>query len=112
MIKYRSSFAFNCDATSQHMAVYVRLLLKSQLQGLVFLRLLVLISALSRKILEQYCNYDTTTSTQILSYSLVILSLIRFTLGTESIVEWSEFLATNPEVLGSISGTTRFSEKS
>jgi hypothetical protein len=28
-----------------------------------------------------------------------------------SVVWWSEFLATNPEVSGSISGATRFSEQ-
>jgi hypothetical protein len=30
---------------------------------------------------------------------------------TASVVLWSEFLATDPEVLGSIPGATRFSEK-
>jgi hypothetical protein len=30
---------------------------------------------------------------------------------TASVVEWSEFLATDPEVLNSIPGTSRFSEK-
>jgi hypothetical protein len=30
---------------------------------------------------------------------------------TASMVQWSEFLATDPEVLGSIPGPTRFSEK-
>jgi hypothetical protein len=30
---------------------------------------------------------------------------------TASVVYWSEFLATNPEVLGSIPGASRFSEK-
>jgi hypothetical protein len=30
---------------------------------------------------------------------------------TASLVQWSEFLATDPEVLGSIPGATRFSEK-
>jgi hypothetical protein len=31
--------------------------------------------------------------------------------GTASVVYWSEFLATVPEVPGSIPGATRFSEK-
>jgi hypothetical protein len=31
-------------------------------------------------------------------------------LETASVVSWSEFLATGPEVPGSIPGTTRFSE--
>jgi hypothetical protein len=30
---------------------------------------------------------------------------------TASVVEWSEFLATDPEVPGSIPGPTKFSEK-
>jgi hypothetical protein len=30
---------------------------------------------------------------------------------TASVVKWSEFLATDPEVSGSIPGATRFSEK-
>jgi hypothetical protein len=30
---------------------------------------------------------------------------------TASVVQWSEFLATDPEVLGSIPGSSRFSEK-
>jgi hypothetical protein len=30
---------------------------------------------------------------------------------TASVVEWSEFVATDPEVLGSIPGTSRSSEK-
>jgi hypothetical protein len=30
---------------------------------------------------------------------------------TASVVEWSEFLATDPEVPGSVHGATRFSEK-
>jgi hypothetical protein len=30
---------------------------------------------------------------------------------TASVVKWSEFLATDPEVLGSIHGASRFSEK-
>jgi hypothetical protein len=30
---------------------------------------------------------------------------------TASVVSWSEFLATDPEVLGSIPGASRFSEK-
>jgi hypothetical protein len=32
-------------------------------------------------------------------------------LETASVVWWSEFLATDPKVPGSISGATRFSEK-
>jgi hypothetical protein len=32
-------------------------------------------------------------------------------LGTASVVYWSEFLATDPEVSGSIPGATRFYEK-
>jgi hypothetical protein len=32
-------------------------------------------------------------------------------MGTASVVLWSEFLATDPEVPGSIPGATRFSEK-
>jgi hypothetical protein len=31
--------------------------------------------------------------------------------ATASVVWWSEFLATDPEVLGSIPGASRFSEK-
>jgi hypothetical protein len=31
-------------------------------------------------------------------------------LGTASVIKWSEFLAANPEVPGSIPGDTRFSE--
>jgi hypothetical protein len=34
-----------------------------------------------------------------------------YDLKTFSVVWWSEFLATDPEVPGSISGATRFSEK-
>jgi hypothetical protein len=35
----------------------------------------------------------------------------RVTVATASVVYWSEFLATDPEVPGSILGPTRFSEK-
>jgi hypothetical protein len=31
--------------------------------------------------------------------------------ATASVVEWSEFLATDPEVPGSIPGTSRFTKK-
>jgi hypothetical protein len=31
--------------------------------------------------------------------------------GTTSVVQWSEFLDTDPEVSGSIAGAARFSEK-
>jgi hypothetical protein len=34
-----------------------------------------------------------------------------FTFLTTSVDKWSEFLATDPEVPGSIRGATRFSEK-
>jgi hypothetical protein len=38
-------------------------------------------------------------------YRLIILKM------AASVVQWSEFLATDPEVAGSIPGATRFSEK-
>ena len=39
------------------------------------------------------------------------VKLCRYMLfGTASVVEWSEFLATDTEVSGSIPGATRFSE--
>jgi hypothetical protein len=39
------------------------------------------------------------------------LNLGLMTLSAASVVKWSEFLATFPEVPGSIPGATRFSEK-
>jgi hypothetical protein len=38
-------------------------------------------------------------------------ALSKYLEGTTSVVYWPEFLTTDPEVLGSIPGATRFSEK-
>jgi hypothetical protein len=45
--------------------------------------------------------------------SPTLLSTLQFVIHKEtaSVVYWSEFLATDPEVPGSIFGATRFSEK-
>jgi hypothetical protein len=48
----------------------------------------------------------TKTSSRI-EHHIFHSSMVRW---TASVVEWSEFLAANPEVLGSIPGAARFSE--
>jgi hypothetical protein len=42
---------------------------------------------------------------------LILLTAHSFTQVTASVVLWSEFLATDLEVTGSIAGTTKYSEK-
>ena len=53
---------------------------------------------------QQFCNISCKCSTgQIFSFMPCIV--------TASVVQWSEFLATDTEVPGSIPGATRFSEQ-
>jgi hypothetical protein len=42
--------------------------------------------------------------------TLLLLEVYKLYEGTTFVVKWSEFLAADPEVPGSILGTTRFSE--
>jgi hypothetical protein len=42
---------------------------------------------------------------------VVWTGLIWLRMGTASVIKWSEFLAADPEVPGSIPGATRFSDK-
>jgi hypothetical protein len=47
----------------------------------------------------------------ILTFKMKLIITNTYIIATASVVYWSAFLATNPEVLGSIPGATRFSEK-
>jgi hypothetical protein len=52
--------------------------------------------------------YELNTILFINSYIKISLCFIE---KTASVVQWSEFLVTDPEVLGSVPGPNRFSEK-
>jgi hypothetical protein len=52
-----------------------------------------------------------STVRELPSSTVFDLMKLKITRKTASVVYWSEFLATDPEVPGSIPGTTRFSEK-
>jgi hypothetical protein len=59
---------------------------------------------------EIFLIYFVST-TYIIKISIYLLSKIFCPVGTASVVLWSEFLATYPEVPVLIPGATRFSEK-
>jgi hypothetical protein len=62
----------------------------------------------SHKIEDLHCNKSVNFLENLLLY-ISSIKLNIMTSQTASVVYWSEFLPTNPEVPGSIPGTTKFS---
>ena len=60
---------------------------------------------------NQHTRYGSGgSSSSSNSSSSIVVVIVVVVVGTASVVWWSEFLATDTEVPGSIPGATRFSE--
>jgi hypothetical protein len=65
-----------------------------------------------RKEYKSYVSFITIRNLlQLILMGQILFVTLEYLQWAASVVLWSEFLATDPEVPGSIPGATRFSEK-